>query len=48
MRSKVSAIDGNCILGYHLEIFRLREEPNYTNDHSIFLGLSGIGDAVEI
>jgi len=46
MRSKVSALNGNCILGYNIEIFRLREEFNYS--HSIFLGLSATGDAVKI
>ena len=46
MRSKVSAINGNCILGYHIEIFRLREEYNY--NHSVFLGMMGIGDAVRL
>lgn len=50
MRSKVAAINGNCIQGYKIEIVKLKEEySNYdVNDGWIFLVLSAIGDALEV
>lgn len=50
MRSKVAAINGNCIQGYKVEIVKLKEEvSNFdVNDGWIFLVLSAIGDALEI
>ena len=45
MRSKVAAINGNCIQGYKIEIIKLKEEY-YSN--IIFLALTAIGDAVEL
>lgn len=38
---------GNCIQGYKINVFMLKEEHNY-NSQSIFFGLSAIGDAVKI
>ena len=46
MRSKVAAINGNCIQGYKLDIIKLKEEFNYSQ--SIFLAVTAIGDAVEL
>ena len=48
MRSKVSAIDGNCILGYKIDIINLREEYNNIYSQAIFIALQAIGDAVEL
>ena len=47
MRSKVVALNGNCILGYRLQIIKLKEEYFY-NRQAIFLAITAIGDAVEI
>ena len=30
MKSKVAAINGNCLQGYNLEIIKLKEEYNYS------------------
>ena len=46
MRSKVAAINGNCLQGYNIEIIKLKEEYNYSQ--GIFLALSAMGDAVEL
>lgn len=44
IKSKVAAINGNCIQGFKLDIIKLKEEYKY----SIFLAVTAIGDAVEI
>ena len=46
MRSKVAAINGNCILGFNTHIFQLKEEHYYSQ--AIFLALTATGDAVEL
>lgn len=46
IRSKVAAINGNCIQGYKLDVIKLREEYNYSQ--AIFLAVTAIGDAVEV
>lgn len=45
MRSKVAAINGNCIQGYKIEIIKLKEEYY---SQAVFLALTAIGDAVEL
>ena len=47
MRSKVSAICGNCILSYRLQILWLKEEFHY-NSQAIFFAFTAIGDAVQM
>ena len=42
IKSKVAAINGNCIQGFKLDIIKLKEEYKY----SIFLAVTAIGDAV--
>ena len=46
MRSKVAAINGNCIPGYNTDVFKLKEE--YTYNQAILLGMTATGDAVEL
>ena len=47
MRSKVAAINGNCILGFNIHIFQLKEvEYNYSQ--TISLAFTATGDAVEL
>ena len=47
MRSKVAALGGNCLLGYRLQLVKLREEWQY-NREAIFFAVTAIGDAVEL
>ena len=42
IKSKVVAINGNCIQGFKLDIIKLKEEYKY----AIFLAITAIGDAV--
>ena len=47
MRSKVTAMNGNCIMGYRIEIVNVIEEYTFQGQ-AILVAISAIGDALEV